>query len=94
MLPNTCLQVELKFFHEHEAQGVDFLCFLRRKRAREPERWGQLPEPEKRSEGLWESLMMPLPIIDVLIDPFHFFLIIPLSRKSDECQFSPKIINT
>ena len=30
MLPNTCLQVELKFFHEPKAQGVDFLCFLRR----------------------------------------------------------------
>ena len=30
MLPNTCLQVELKFFNEPKAQGVDFLCFLRR----------------------------------------------------------------
>ena len=50
MLPNTCLQVELKFFHEHKAQGVDFLCFLRRKRAREPERWGQLPEPEREAK--------------------------------------------
>ena len=27
MLPNTCLQVELKFFHEHEAQGVEFYVF-------------------------------------------------------------------
>ena len=44
----TCLQVELKFFHEREAQAVEFLCFLRQKRAR----GGQLPEPEMRSEGL------------------------------------------
>ena len=27
MLPNTCLQVELKFFHKREAQGVDFFMF-------------------------------------------------------------------
>ena len=50
----TCLQVELKFFHEREVRALDFLCFLRQKRAREC--WGQLPEPEMRSEGLWESL--------------------------------------
>ena len=30
----TCLQVELNFFHEREARVVDFLCFLRQKRAR------------------------------------------------------------
>ena len=26
-VPLTCLQVELNFFHEHEARAVDFLCF-------------------------------------------------------------------
>ena len=31
----TCLQVELNIFHEREARAVDFLCFLRQKRARE-----------------------------------------------------------
>ena len=46
----TCLQVQLKFFHEREARALDFLCFPRQKRAREY--WGQLPEPEMRSEGL------------------------------------------
>ena len=29
--------IELKFFHEREAQADDFLCFLRQKRARERE---------------------------------------------------------
>ena len=51
----TCLQVEVKFFHERDF----FFCFLRQKRARERElalRWGQLPEPEIRSEGLRGSL--------------------------------------
>ena len=51
----TYLQVEVKFFHEREV----FFCFLRQKRARERElalRWGQLPEPEIRSEGLRGSL--------------------------------------
>ena len=32
----ACLQAELKFFHEREARAVDFLGFLRQKRAREP----------------------------------------------------------
>ena len=32
-------QVELKFFHEREARAVDFLWFLRQKRAREPRTW-------------------------------------------------------
>ena len=27
MLPNTCLQVELKFFHMPKAQRVDFFMF-------------------------------------------------------------------
>ena len=39
-VPQTCLQVELNFFHEREA------------RARERELWDQLAEPEMRSEGL------------------------------------------
>ena len=46
----TSLQVELNFVHEREARALDFLCFLRQKRAREC--WGQLPKPEMRSEGL------------------------------------------
>ena len=46
-----------RFLYEREARAVDFLCFLRKKRARErASRWGQLPEPEMRSKGLWESL--------------------------------------
>ena len=46
-----------RFFYKREARAVDFLCFLRKKRARErASRWGQLPEPEMRSEGLWQSL--------------------------------------
>ena len=35
--PSACLQVELNFFHEREAWEVDFLSFLRQKRARERE---------------------------------------------------------
>ena len=31
-------------------RAIDFLCFLRQKRAKE--RRGQLPEPEMKSEGL------------------------------------------
>ena len=35
----TCIQVELKFFfYERKARVVDFLCFLRQKRAREREK--------------------------------------------------------
>ena len=48
------------FFHEGEVRAVDFLCFLRQKRARERELWGQLPEPEMRSEGLRKSMLHPV----------------------------------
>ena len=44
--------------NDHEARRVDFLCFVRQKRARE--RLCQLPEPEMRSEGLWESLSLDI----------------------------------
>ena len=46
------------FFHEGKARAVDSFSFLRRKRARKR---GQVPEPEMRSEGLWESLSLALP---------------------------------
>ena len=42
---------------ERELDLVDFLCFLRQKRARAG---GQLPEPEMRSEGLWGSVVPTL----------------------------------
>ena len=44
----------LNFFNEREAQ-VDFLCFVRQEASE------RLPEPEMRSEALWESLDLPLP---------------------------------
>ena len=49
-LPTSRAQI----FYGREALAVDFLCFFG-KSEQESESWGQLPEPEMWSKGLWGS---------------------------------------
>ena len=63
----TCLQVKLKFFHECEASGRFFMFSAAKASERtRASRWGQLPEPEMRSEGLWESLMEAMTSLNLI----------------------------
>ena len=63
----TCFQVKLKFFHEREASGRFFMFSAAKASERtRASRWGQLPEPEMRSEGLWESLMEAMTSLNLI----------------------------